>query len=297
MFGSNFTPFSILFEQKNYTDNSLDTNLGHPSNGMKLNQKPVGKSTVHSGIDGINNGIAHAHVDSHVHVDAGVDINAGELRDNLAQTFGRSRGSLMHRSGTWTGEGLMDEPIVPVPAVLQVEVEVKPSLLSAFMTRTKVKEKEKEKEHSMHVITHTSTHVSPKKTVSDVSHNRHPHGHTNVSQSPSKSSHDRWSARIMSASLPTPIVSTTSERNGINSHSNSINNSNGVSDSNGNGNSVKIMQNGLKNGHIPLHESAELSDAEIAALIRDRLRKKLKTVLRPKVPPSPLGPHPSSASP
>lgn len=263
-----------------------DTSSDHSANGISLNHNSAVKSTVPPGIHGMNNVSAHTHLDAHVDTDVDAGVHTGTLRDNLGETFGRSRGSLMHRSGTWTGEGLMDEPA----AVPVAQVEVKQSLLSAFMTLTKVKEKEKEKEKEYG--THVSTHVSPKKTVSDVIHNRHTHSHTNtVSPSPVSSSHDRWSARIMSASLPTHKISASSERSGI---SNGI--SNGISHGNSSNNGVVKILNGIKNGQIPLHEPAVLSDAEIATLIRDRLRKKLKSVLRPKVPPNPLGP-PSSASP
>lgn len=165
-------------------------------------------------------------------------------RDSLAQTFGRTRGSLMHHSGAWRGENLLSEHTHDQK---QDTTTVHPhahthsapiSLLSSFMNS-----------HKKSPVHHVKAQ-SPEK----VGNHKHGHGHAHThshhgNSSPVSTYHDRWSARIMSTSTSAPAHSSNSNHNGVKKS--------------------------------PTRESVEMSDADIATLIRDRLRKKLKSVLRP----------------
>jgi hypothetical protein len=162
-------------------------------------------------------------------------------RDSMAQTFGRTRGSLMHHSGAWRGENLLNEHTHDHKEEHSPERphthSAPMSLLSSFMNAQK-----KAPAHPLKTL-------SPEKVGS----HKHGHGHTHShshhgTNSPVSTYHDRWSARIMSTSAPPP-AHTSSNHNG--------------------------------SKKSPTQESVEMSDAEIATLIRDRLRKKLKSVLRP----------------
>lgn len=179
----------------------------------------------------------------------------GHGGDALGQTFGRTRGSLMHHSGAWRGENLLSEHThdhEKEPSPDRAHTHSAPiSLLSSFMNSQK-----KAPNHPVKTL-------SPEKTGGHKHGHSHAHSHGH-SNSPVSTYHDRWSARIMSTSTSTPTIS---------SNSNHVDR--GRAD------------NGVKKS--PTHESVEMSDADMATLIRERLRKKLKSVLRPV-------PSPSSAS-
>jgi hypothetical protein len=166
------------------------------------------------------------------------DLNG---RDSLAQTFGRTRGSLVHRSGAWRGENLLNEHThdqKQEPSPDRPHSHSAPmSLLSSFMNS--------QKKSPAHLV----KTLSPEKVGSHKHGHGQTHGHSHHgTSSPVSTYHDRWSARIKSTSAPAPTHTSP--------------NHNGATKS-------------------PTHESVEMSDADIATLIRDRLRKKLKSVLRP----------------
>lgn len=165
-------------------------------------------------------------------------------RDSLAQTFGRTRGSLMHHSGAWRGENLLNEQTHDHKQEATADrphTHTAPiSLLSSFMNSQKK------------APAHPVKALSPEKVGSHKHGHTHTHGHSHShhgTSSPVSTYHDRWSARIMSTSASAPPHSSGSNHNGVKKS--------------------------------PTHESVEMSDADIASLIRDRLRKKLKSVLRP----------------
>ena len=186
--------------------------------------------------------------------DNGVDDD--HPKDNLSQTFGRSRGSLMHRSSplsSRTQMGDKDHALLSGNGNCNGSSSDKGSvnsLLSSFVPQ------------KSNIEQSSSAHSSPIRVIPNNRGSKQIHnGHTG---SHNASCHDRWSARILSATLPT---------------------SSGNADA-----SCQVLRRGGNvlnadmNRNLTTSEVTEMSDIDMASLIRDRLRKKLKSILRPAAP-------------
>ena len=177
-------------------------------------------------------------------------------KDNLSQTFGRSRGSLMHRSSPLSNRTQMDDKD---HALLSGNGNSNGSssdkgsvnsLLSSFVPQ-KSNIEQSSSAHSSPI------RVTPNNRGSKQSHNGHTASHN-------ASCHDRWSARILSASLPTSSGSADANCQALRRGGNDFN---------------ADMKRSLTTSEV-----TEMSDIDMASLIRDRLRKKLKSILRPAAP-------------
>ena len=174
-------------------------------------------------------------------------------KDNLSQTFGRSRGSLMHRSSPLSNRTQIedkDHALLSGNGISNGSSSDKGSvnsLLSSFVPQ------------KSNIEQSSSAHSSPIRVTTNNRGSKQIHnGHT---ASHNASCHDRWSARILSASLPTsPGSVDASLRRGGNEF------------------------NADMNRNLTTSEDTEMSDVDMASLIRDRLRKKLKSILRPAAP-------------
>lgn len=169
-------------------------------------------------------------------------------RDNLAQTFGRSRGSLMHRSGSSSNGTLLDDKTHSLFSSNGNSNSNGADRGSASQKTNK--EPSSPARHSPAKA--ISSDRGPKQT-----HNGHAVSHNS-------SCHDRWSARILSASLPSPTGSADASFQ--------------VLRHNSNGTDADIKRK------TTTSEVTVISDIDMASLIRDRLRKKLKSILRPASP-------------
>ena len=169
-------------------------------------------------------------------------------RDNLAQTFGRSRGSLMHRSGSSSNGTLLDDETHSL-------FSSNGNSNSNGADRGSASQKTNKEPSSL-------MRYSPAKAIAS---NRGPkQTHNGHAVSHNSSCHDRWSARILSASLPSPTGSADASFQ--------------VLRHNGNGTDPDIKRKTITS------EVTVISDIDMASLIRDRLRKKLKSILRPASP-------------
>ena len=169
-------------------------------------------------------------------------------RDNLAQTFGRSRGSLMHRSGSSSNGTLLDDKTHSL-------FSSNGNSNSNGADRGSVSQKTNKEPSS-------PARHSPAKAITS---NRDPkQTHNGHAVSHNSSCHDRWSARILSASLPSPTGSADASFQ--------------VLRHNSNGTDADIKRK------TTTSEVTVISDIDMASLIRDRLRKKLKSILRPASP-------------
>ena len=166
----------------------------------------------------------------------------------MAQTFGRSRGSLMHRSGSSSNGTLLDDKTHSLFSSNGNSNSNGADRGSASQKTNK--EPSSPARHSPAKA--ISSDRGPKQT-----HNGHAVSHNS-------SCHDRWSARILSASLPSPTGSADASFQ--------------VLRHNSNGTDADIKRK------TTTSEVTVISDIDMASLIRDRLRKKLKSILRPASP-------------